>query len=88
VDAPTVVGVKRQVLLAHRTGERRDCDVVDACGLGDDRGGTDKWWRGHGRHQLNSLELEQKRLDQLSLRRQEVVNDLGDDCENLTLGAW
>ena len=55
VRAATVrVSVRGQMLLAHRTGDRR---------------GHGKRWRGHGRGRLDSLELEEKHLDQLSFRR-------------------
>lgn len=62
-DAGRVVAVRDQVLLAHRTGERRDCEVVMTCRLVDGRGSYDKWWCSHGRGRLDSLELEQKHLN-------------------------
>ena len=61
-DAGRVVAVRDQVLLAHRTSERRDCEVVMTCRLSD-RGSYDKWWCSHGRGWLDSLELEQKHLN-------------------------
>lgn len=57
-DAGGVAGVRDQVLLAQRMGERRECEVGNACGLSDD-----KWWGSDGRGGLDSLELEQKHLN-------------------------
>ena len=87
-DAARVGGVQGSVLLAHRTSGRRNCEVLSICRLSDDRGGHPRWRRGHQRSWLDSLELKQEHLKELSLRRCEVANHLGDDCENFTLGAW
>ena len=57
-DAARVAHVQ-VMLLSHQTGERRNREIINTCGLSGDRGGHDEWGCGPRRARLDlDSELE------------------------------